>query len=174
MARSIISRAIIDAVQREIEFYENSRLHGFVVAHGSYVIKFVQSRWAAHYSIPRRLKISETPALTWGTATYVTPLAFPLSSALYGRIGLVTEFEPAGWRVFDATRPSARAAYVRSAQAQPTYSDLVLSVHSTYVNHLLRNKFREQFRIDCVLFHPDQEAEVYTDRSAHVWMAVTD
>jgi len=50
----------------------------------------------------------------------------------------------------------------------------VLTVHSTYVNHSLRNKFRKQFRIDCVLFHPDQEAEVHTDRSAHVWMAVTD
>lgn len=174
MARSLISKAIIDAVQREIEPYENSRLHGFVNAHGQYVIKFVQSKWAAHYSVPRPLKISETPALTWGTATYVTPLAFPLSSALYGRIGLVTEFEPAGWRVFDATRPSARAAYVRWAQAQPTYSDLVLTVHSTYVNHSLRNKFREQFQIDCVLFHPDQEAEVHTDRSAHVWMAATD
>ena len=174
MARSITSRTIIDAVQGEIEPYENSRLRGFVDAHGQYVIKFVQSQWAAHYSVPRRLKISETPALTWGTATYVTPLAFPLSSALYGRIGLVTKFEPTGWRVFDATRPSARAAYVRWVQAQPTYSDLVLTVHSTYVNHLLRNKFRKHFRIDCVLFHPDQEAEVHTDRSAHVWMAVTD
>jgi hypothetical protein len=137
MARSMISKAIIGAVQREIEPYENSRLRGFVVEHGRYVIKFVQSRWAAHYSIPRRLKISETPALTWGTATYVTPLAFPLSSALCGRIGLVTEFEPTGWRVFDATRPSARAAYVRWPHAQPTYSDLVLTVHSTYVNHSL-------------------------------------
>lgn len=174
MARSIISRAVTDAVHREIESYENSRLRGFVDNHGPYVIKFVQSQWAAHYSFPRRLKISETPALTWGTATYVTPLAFPLSSALYGRIGLVTQFDPARWRVFDATRPSARAAYVRWVQAQPTYSDLVLTVHSTYVNHSLRNKFRKQFRIDCVLFNPDQEAEVHTDRSAHVWMAVTD
>ena len=91
MARSIISRAIIDAVQREIEPYENSRLRGFVYDHGPYVIKFVQSKWAERYAVPRQLKISETPALTWGTATYVTPLAFPLSSALYGRIGLVTE-----------------------------------------------------------------------------------
>src|ERR1041385_3693343 len=125
MPRSIVSRTIRDAVQREIQPYENSRLRDFVHDHGPYVIKFVQSRWANHYSRPRRLKISETPALTWGTATYVTPLAFPLSSALYGRVGLVTEFEPRGWRVFDATRPSARAAYVRWAQAQPTYSDLV-------------------------------------------------
>jgi hypothetical protein len=39
---------------------------------------------------------------------------------------------------------------------------------------MLRNQFREDFRIDCVLFHPDQEAEIHTDRSQHVWMAVSD
>jgi hypothetical protein len=120
------------------------------------------------------LKISETPALTWGTATYVTPLTFPLSSALYGRIGLVTDFDPGGWRIFDATSPAARMAYIRWVQAQPVFSDLVLTVHSTYANHMLRNQFREDFRIDCVLFHTDQEAEIHTDRSQHVWMAVTD
>jgi len=43
-----------------------------------------------------------------GTAAYVTPLAFPLSSALYGRIGIVCEFDPTTWRVFDATKPANR------------------------------------------------------------------
>lgn len=59
-------------------------------------------------------------------------------------------------------------------QAQPAFSDLVFTVHSTYANHYLRNKFREDFKIDCVLFHPDQEAELHTDRGQHIWMAVTD
>jgi hypothetical protein len=104
----------------------------------------------------------------------VTPITFPLSSALYGRIGLVTDFNPTGWRVFDATIPSGRFAYVRWARAQPIYADLLLTVHSTQANHVLRNQFREQFGIDCVLFHPDQEAESHTDRVHHVWMAVTD
>lgn len=168
------SSEIDQLVRNEIDEYENSQLGRLVEENGPYVIKFVQSRWAANYSSPKRLKISDTPALTWGNATYVTPLAFPLSSALYGRIGLVTDFSPAGWRVFDATKSSARAAYVRWAQAQPTYQKLLLTVHSTYINHRLRNKFRRRFRIDCVLFRPDQEAEVHTDKSAHVWMAVTD
>jgi len=168
------STRITRQVEGEIEAYEDSQLHNLVSDHGEYVIKFVQSRWASHYTTPKKLKISETPALTWGTATYVTPLAFPLSSALYGRIGLVTDFSPHGWRVFDATKPSARAAYVAWARSQPSYSELLLTVHSTHANHLLRNRFRERFRIDCVLFHPDQEAEVHTDSSHHIWMAVTD
>jgi hypothetical protein len=37
-----------------------------------------------------------------------------------------------------------------------------------------RNNFREDFKIDCVLIHADQEAELYTDRGQHVWMVVTD
>jgi hypothetical protein len=41
-------------------------------------------------------------------------------------------------------------------------------------NHKLRDKFRQEFEIDCVLFHPDQEAELHTDTAAHVWMAVSD
>src|SRR3977135_4443191 len=104
--------------------------------------------------------ISTTSALTWGTATYVTPLTFPLSSALYGRIGLVSDFDPGGWRIFEATNPAARMASIRGVQAQPVFSGLGLTVHSTYANHMLRNQFREDFRIDCVLFHPDQEAEI--------------
>lgn len=168
------SQRIRQAVEAEIETYEGSKLHALVSSHGEYVIKFVQSRWASHYRRPRKLKISETPALTWGTATYVTPLAFPLSSALYGRIGLVTSFSPQGWRVFDATRPSSQVAYVAWARSQPSYSELLFTVHSTHANHLLRNRFRESFRIDCVLFHPDQEAEIHTDSSNHIWMAVTD
>lgn len=170
----MIGRSIIRSVENEISDFSRSQLASLLSAYGSYAIKFVQSRWAATYEFPGKLKISETPALTWGTATYVTPIAFPLSSALFGRIGLVTDFDASGWKVFDATTPSGRHAYVRWARAQPIYADLLLTVHSTQANHLLRNQFREQFRIDCVLFNPDQEAESHTDRVHHVWMAVTD
>lgn len=170
----MIGRSIRRSVHKAISDFSSSQLSGLVSAHGAYAIKFVQSKWADTYESPGQLKISETPALTWGTATYVTPIAFPLSSALYGRIGLVTDFDPSSWRVFDATNPSGRSAYVRWARAQPIYSDLLLTVHSTQANHLLRDQFREQFGIDCVLFHPDQEAETHTDRVHHVWMAVTD
>jgi hypothetical protein len=161
-------------IKSEIVKFRSSKLFNLVSRDGSYAIKFVQSKWAANYQTPNPLKISDTPAQTWGTATYVTPISFPLSSALYGRIGLVAHYDPTTWRIFDATRSSARLAYMKWAQAQPCYDDLLLTVHSTYTNHYLRNKFRKDFRIDCVLFHPDQEAETHTDRANHIWMAITD
>ena len=170
----MIGHGIRESVEQSIRLYKDSRLAKLIDDVGPYAIKFVKSRWAASYLSPGRLKISQTPALTWGTATYVTPLAFPLSSALYGRIGLVSDFDPFTWRVFDATDPAARMAYVNWVRVQPAFADLVLTVHSTHANHLLRNKFRREFGIDCVLFHPDQEAEIHTDRAQHVWMAVTD
>ena len=77
-------------------------------------------------------------------------------------------------RIFDATLASSRQAYLNWVQVQPNFQDLVLTVHSTLTNHALRDKFRRDFRIDCVLFHPDQEAELHTDLSRHVWMLVTD
>jgi hypothetical protein len=172
----MISPLLDRLVESEIQDYAHSQLATIFAdsATEPYAIKFVSSQWALNYVTPKRMKISQTPALTWGTGTYVTPVAFPLSSVLYGRIGLVTPFDPRGWRVFDATRPSARAAYLRWARAQPIFPDLVLTVHSTTTNHTLRNEFRRRFRIDCVLFRPDQEAELHTDRSGHVWMLVTD
>lgn len=171
----MIGKRIIDSVENEMDNFDRGKLERMALVDNSfYAIKFVQSKWAAAYEFPGKLKISETPALTWGTATYVAPIGYPLSSALYGRIGLVTEFDPIDWRVFDATTSSGRSAYIRWARAQPMYADLLLTVHSTQANHLLRNQFREQFHVDCVLFHPDQEAESHTDRIHHVWMAVTD
>ncbi len=172
----MIGASIRAAVEQEISDYDSSRLKTIVDLSGGerLAIKFVASRWASAYGTPRPLKISETPALTWGTATYVTPIAYSLSSVLYGRVGLVSDFDPTGWKVFDATTTHARLAYIRWVQAQPIFDDLVLTVHSTFANHKLRNKFRRDFAIDCVLFHPDQEAELHTDMSAHLWMAVTD
>lgn len=171
-----MSSAIREAVEAEITVTEGSKLQAlFDLADATpHVIKYVAARWAANYQTNRPLKISDTPALTWGTGTYVAPVAFPLTSALYGRIGLVSAVDPRGWRVFDATTPSARAAYLRWARSQATFEDLVLTVHSTFTNHVLRNKFRRDFRIDCVLFHPDQEAELHTIAARDVWMLVTD
>jgi hypothetical protein len=123
----MIGDGIRTRVEKSINLYKNSRLADLLGEVGPYAIKFVKSRWAATYLSPGRLKISQTPALTWGTATYVTPLAFPLSSALYGRIGLVSDFDPLEWRVFDATDPAASMAYVNWVRIQPAFADLVLT-----------------------------------------------
>lgn len=138
------------------------------------VIKYVDSRWAGRYATPSALKISDSPLQTWGTATYVTPIIYPLSTALYGRIGLVAPFDPSDWTVFDATGPVGRTLYQRWARSQPTFDQLVLTVHSTLANQELRNSFRIEYGIDCVLFPPDQEAHLHTDTTRHTWMAVSD
>ncbi|MFL5741137.1 MAG: hypothetical protein ACJ75B_13020 [Flavisolibacter sp.] len=167
-------RSIITAVEKHISDFSHSLLKSLYDKGQGLIIKYVPSKWAVKYLVAQKLKISESPALTWGTATYVTPLIYPLSSALYGRIGLVSSYDPTNWQVFDAISASGRAAYVRWARNQPAYRDLLLTVHSTLCNHELRNKFRQDFSIDCLLFHPDQEAEFHTNKTGDIWMAVTD
>lgn len=173
---ALLGNAIRTQVEASVTGYRRSRLERLVDQTGEppLAIKFVPSEWATHYAVPRALKISTTPALTWGTGTYVTPLAFPLSSVLYGRVGVVTTFDPTDWRIFDATTQRGRRAYMDWARTQPNFDDVILTVHATFTNHELRNKFRKDFHIDCVLFQPDQEAELHTDLSQHVWMLVTD
>jgi hypothetical protein len=169
----MIADSIRRAVEQDIEPYECSRLAGYVVEAGPFAIKFVQSQWADYYSTPKPLKVSATPALTWGTATYVTPLVFPLSSALYGRIGLVTEYDASTWRIFDATVPAARSAYVRWARSQPSYADLLLTVHSTQANHALRDQPGAiPYRL-CAVQPGSRGRGAHRPRKARV-MAVTD
>jgi hypothetical protein len=113
----LIGPIIANDVEKAIESYNDSRLSAIVGDAGDelLVLKFVGTRRESHYATPRPLKISVTPALTWGTASYVTPLALSLSSLLYGRMGLVGAFDPHAWRIFDATEPSAKRAYVSMA-----------------------------------------------------------
>lgn len=167
-------------LRREIESaiteFSGSQLEALVLSTGEnpMAVKFVDSQWAVNYATSSPLKISERPALTWGTGTYVSPLACPLSSVLYGRLGIVAEFDPTHWRIFDATRRASRVAYTKWVRQQPAFRDLLMTAHSTAANHDLRNTFRTDFRIDCVLFRPDQEADLYADLASDVWMLVTD
>lgn len=167
---------IAEAVNRQIVDYASAGLdHLLETDGGRYVIKYVASRWAMQYTAARQIKVSQTPALTWGTGTYVSPIAHPLSTAMYGRCGLVARADDApAWRVFDARQPTAQAAYVNWVRTQPLFSDLVLTVHSTYANHVLRDMFRRLFKIDCVLFRPDQVADLHTDIVNDTWLLVTD
>lgn len=140
------------------------------------VIKYMPTKYGALYkSAGSALRISDRDGFTWGTGVYVTPLCFPISTGIYGRAGVVSWFDASGWRVLDCTSPAAEALYVSWLQHQPTLRDVPVTVHSDYVNHLLRDQFREQFRLDCVLFHPDERdsAGLYT-AGGDVWMAVGD
>lgn len=138
------------------------------------VIKYTSARFVGSYRAGSgHLYISNTPGFTWGDATYVTPLAFPLSSAIFGRVGVVARFDPTKWLVYDATQPLLEELYMRWIALQPRSRQLLLTCHSQLANQFMRNLFRTAFQIDCVLFKPDQRNRWYT-RHGDVWMAVSD
>lgn len=138
------------------------------------IIKYTSTKYGGGYRAPGlSLRISETVGFTWGTGTYVTPLCFPASGAVFGRVGVVASFDPTGWRVFDAESQANQQLYLMWASYQPLYRQSTLTAQSAYYHQLLRNEFRRQFAIDCVLFPPDQKNTVYT-APADVWMNVTD
>jgi hypothetical protein len=138
-------------------------------------IKYISPRRAGVYRQPGHfLRVSDTPGFTWGRAAYVTPIAYPLSAAIFGRIGVVARFNPAQWRTFDATVDHNQQLYLRWVQAQPLYRVLMMSAHPAYINQSLRDAFRLEYGIDCVLFRPDQSNPRYTRLGSDIWMAVTE
>lgn len=139
------------------------------------VIKYIPPKFATIYHRPgQKINISDTLGFTWGRATYVAPIAFPLSTAIFGRIGVVSRFDPNGWRTFDATVAENQQLYIQWLQTRPLYPDVVLTAHSAYILQMLRDLFRSRYDIDCVLFRPDQSNPRYTKTKSDVWMAVTD
>ena len=108
-----------------------------------------------------------------GTGTYVAPLAYPVSSAIFGRVGVVAKLESTGWKVFDATKVQNQDHYLSWAAQQLLGRQAALTAQSAYYNQQLRDQFRTVFDIDCVLFPPDQTNAAYTD-PADVWINATD
>jgi hypothetical protein len=147
------------------------------------VIKYISPEYANTYYQPGQgLFISTTPGFTWGRATYVTPLAYPTSSAIFGRAGIVAAFNPdpshpdppRSWKTFDTTNPANEQLYLRWLQTRLLYRSFALTAHSGYISQMLRDAFRRNYEIDCVLFRPDQSNPHYTRIRSDVWMAVTE
>jgi hypothetical protein len=145
-------------------------------------IKFMSAKYGAVYATkgpkagttkPTGLFVSASPGFTWGKACYATPLLYPVSTAIYGRCGVVADADPAGWRVFDATDPAAQQLYVNWVGHQPYSRLLMLTTHSQLANQYLRNAFRTQYRVDCVVFPPDEANSFYTRRNHDRWLAVS-
>lgn len=138
-------------------------------------VKYVPSKFAATYKGPNARLFIGSSNFTWGRGVYVTGVEEPLSTAIYGRVGILARFAPANWSVFDARDPANQQLYLQWLQAQVDYPEAVLTVHSDHWLHEFRNLFREQFHIDVVLFRPDETdvAGWYT-RPSDTWMAVSD
>jgi hypothetical protein len=141
----------------------------------SLAMKYVESERAGTYRAATNGLWIGSNYHTWGRGVYVTGVQEPLSTAIYGRIGIVARFDPTGWRCFDARDVQNRQLYLRWLHAQVDYPEAVLTVHTDFWLHSLRNLFREQFLIDVVLFAPDEldGASQYTSKD-DTWMAVSD
>ena len=168
------------AIRASIEVFPNGRL-GWLAAQSDplgsgdpLVIKYIPAKYAAAYQASGgALRISDTAGFTWGTGTYVAPLAYPISTAIFARVGVVAKFDPRGWRVFDATTAHNQDLYLSWASQQLLARQAALTAQSAWYNQLMRDQFRVAFDIDCVLFPPDQTNAIYT-RPADIWMNVTD
>lgn len=147
----------------------------------THVIKYIAPRFGGAYppamnaTAGAGLYVSPSPGFTWGAALYVCPVAYPISTGIYGRCGVVAQLSSiAGWRLFNATDPAAADLYVQWVQFQPMFSMLTLTTHSQLANQLLRNAFRTRFEIDVVVFHPDEMNWRYTQRKTDRWLAVSE
>ncbi|MGO9157762.1 hypothetical protein [Mycobacterium sp.] len=139
-------------------------------------VKYVPSKYAKNFRVlPNDGLFIGRSNFTWGQGIYVTGVEEWLSTAIYGRAGVVSSFDPVGWRAFDARDQANVNLYLRWLHFQPDYPDAVLTVHSNHWLHELRNTFREQFDIDVVLFNPD-ERDLYAwyTNPTHTWLAVSD
>jgi hypothetical protein len=135
-------------------------------------IKYMSIDAAKYYrsGMASQFNISSTVGYTWGAGTYVAPLAYPTSSAIFGRLGVVAQFNPSGWKVFDAVDPKNQDLYLSWTWRQPLFHRLsMLTKGSAFYNQELRNRFRSHFEIHCVLFPPDQINKEYT-KLTDVWM----
>lgn len=146
-----------------------------------HVLKYTAAQYGGRYPPSPNavaspgLFVSPSPGFTWGPGTYVCPVAYPLSTAIYGRCGIVSRLpDTRAWRVFDAADPIAAGLYVRWTALQPLFAMLTLTAHANWANHLLRTLFKTRFRIDVVVFPPDELHNHYTNRATDRWLAVSE
>lgn len=187
--RALVSPPLVTAIESAIQKITALHLSTLCTAGGTaadawLVIKYIPVKFCRNFrpdiiattGIAPRLQISNSPGFTWGTGNYVAPLEYPISTAIYGRAGIVATLDrrhTKHWRIFDARVPLNQDLYVQWTLAQPAFKWLTLTCHANLANQFLRNAFREAFRIDCVVFYPDQRNPDYT-RATDVWMCVSD
>lgn len=171
-----IDHAIAESTETLAYYVDENRRDPDAVGGATLAVKYLPVKYAQTYAMaPNRGFYIGPNAYTWGRGVYVAGVQEPTSTAIYGRIGVVATYDPTAWRAFDARPPANRKLYVRWLQAQPAYEDAVLTVHSEHFLHQLRNRFREQFAIDVVMFHPDEaDRHGWYTLPTDTWLAVSD
>ena len=98
-------------------------------------VKYVPSRYASTYLGPNSGLFIGSSNFTWGRGIYVTGVEAPLSTAIYGRVGVVSWFDPVNWKAFDARDHANVELYLRWLHAQPDYPEAILTVHLDHWLH---------------------------------------
>lgn len=168
-ADPVLEQRIEDFVSESSEAFDKDyRIKGDV-----YVIKYLPpARLGGFLATSKRLYASDVPGYTWGAGVYLAPLAAPLTTMMYGRVGIVGRIDPK--RIFDATGVAGQTLYQAWIRYQWQWFNLLTTtIHSSLANRYLRNAFKERFRLDCVVFKPDQFCPGYVLPNSDVWFAVT-
>ena len=144
-----------------------------------WVLKFFPPKYLeAFFSGGRRLRISKNPGFTWGDGVYVTPIKHAYSSMIYGRAGVMGWIEPkAILKVYDAGHPSRKGIQLYQDWIMlktSLFDELTTTIHSEIVNQQLRNEFRFNFKIDLVIFPPDESNNKYTQSQVDRWFTVSE
>lgn len=178
--REAVEAAIKDSEAAWEKFVSNNR-SPYDEQQRPLAMKYMASEYAEKYKPAgnHRFYMGEKD-YTWGRAVYVTGVVQPLSTLIYGRVGLVSWFNPDdpeddSWRVFDARDPTKAALYLDWLKLQDNYEKAMLTVHTNHWLHGLRNDFREEFGIDVVMCEPDEHDDGwnYTHRD-DIWLCVSD
>lgn len=145
------------------------------------VIKYFHPKFLEGFIAKPHLKVSNTSGFTWGDGVYVTPLEFPKSGMMYGRVGVLGWYDTSGRKIYDAISNRGLELYQEWITHQVVlYRELTITVHAEIANRLLRNRFKNEFEIDLVYFRPDEEGyhpnlnAFYTDKYKDIWLAITD
>jgi hypothetical protein len=122
----------------------------------------------------QHLYASERAGFTWGDGVYVTPVEYPLTTMMYGRVGVVGTFDIENARFFNADDPAGVKLYQQWITYQTRlFRELTTTVHANSANRELRNAFRSFFQIDCVLFRPDELCADYVDPVVDWWSVIS-
>jgi len=138
------------------------------------VVKYLPAEHLGVVLARGQLYASERAGFTWGDGVYVAPASFPLTTMMYGEVGVVGTCSAVGLKFFDASDPAGIDLYQQWITHQTAlYLELTTTVHASVANRELRNAFRTRFQIDCVCFRPDEHCVNYVDATTDLWLAFT-
>ena len=138
------------------------------------VVKYMPAAYLENVLARGQLYAAERAGFTWGDAVYVAPLSCPLTTMMYGEVGVVGTYRDSQSRFFDASDPAGIRLYQEwIVQQTVPYLDLTTTVHANVANRELRNAFHTRFQIDCVYFRPDEHCVGYVNAATDWWLAIT-